>query len=58
MKLINKIKPEVLNALENKTNRKAQFKTVIALNLHKEQQLFTGSKGKIECSQKFRRNLL
>ncbi|MVO09422.1 non-canonical purine NTP diphosphatase [Flavobacterium sp. TP390] len=33
---------KLLGALENHTNRKAQFKTVIALNLHKEQQLFTG----------------
>ena len=28
--------------LKDKTNRKAQFKTVIALNLNGKQQLFTG----------------
>ena len=33
---------KLLSNLEHKTNRKAQFKTVIALNLNKEQQLFTG----------------
>lgn len=33
---------KVLDALENHTNRKAQFKTVIALNIHNEQHLFTG----------------
>lgn len=39
---------KVLNALANTNNRKAQFKTVIALNINGEQQLFTGiAKGKI-----------
>lgn len=33
---------KVLKNLENQTNRKAQFKTVIALNLNNEQHLFTG----------------
>ena len=33
---------KLLDALSNKTNRKAQFKTVIALNLNGEQELFTG----------------
>ena len=33
---------KLLDALSNKTNRKAQFKTVIALNLNVEQELFTG----------------
>lgn len=33
---------KVLNALANANNRKAQFKTVIALNINGEQQLFTG----------------
>lgn len=33
---------KLLHALENHTNRKAQFKTVIALNINKEQHLFTG----------------
>ena len=33
---------KVLDALSNQSNRKAQFKTVIALNLKGEQQLFTG----------------
>ena len=32
----------VLQKLQNKTNRKAQFKTVIALNINNEQHLFTG----------------
>lgn len=32
----------VLQKLENQMNRKAQFKTVIALNLNKEQYLFEG----------------
>lgn len=32
----------VLQKLHNSTNRKAQFKTVIALNINKEQHLFTG----------------
>jgi XTP/dITP diphosphohydrolase len=31
-----------LEALSNKPNRTAQFKTVIALNLNGEQHLFTG----------------
>lgn len=39
---------KLLAALKNKTNRNAQFKTVIALNLNGEQYLFTGiAKGKI-----------
>ena len=39
---------KLLNALINKTNRTAQFKTVIALNINTEQHLFTGiAKGKI-----------
>ena len=33
---------KVLEALSNETNRKAQFKTVIALNINGEQTLFTG----------------
>ena len=33
---------KVLSALDNNTNRKAQFKTVIALNLNGKQHLFTG----------------
>jgi XTP/dITP diphosphohydrolase len=33
---------KVLEALSNQSNRKAQFKTVIALNLNGEQFLFTG----------------
>jgi XTP/dITP diphosphohydrolase len=33
---------KVLNALANKNNRGAQFKTVIALNLNGKQHLFTG----------------
>jgi XTP/dITP diphosphohydrolase len=33
---------KLLGALENKTNRKAQFKTVITLNLNGEQFHFTG----------------
>src|SRR5690606_7241917 len=32
----------VLQKLHNITNRKAQFKTVIALNINNEQHLFTG----------------
>lgn len=32
----------ILQKLQNKTNRKAQFKTVIALNINNEQHLFTG----------------
>jgi XTP/dITP diphosphohydrolase len=39
---------KLLLNLEKHSNRKAQFKTVIALNLNKEQHLFTGiAKGKI-----------
>ena len=39
---------KLLEALSNNTNRNAQFKTVIALNLHGKQHLFTGiAKGKI-----------
>lgn len=33
---------KLLDSLLHKTNRKAQFKTVIALNLNGEQELFTG----------------
>jgi XTP/dITP diphosphohydrolase len=33
---------KLLKALENKNNRKANFKTVIALNLKEKQSLFTG----------------
>ena len=33
---------KLLTNLENKTNRKAQFKTVVALNINKNQHLFTG----------------
>ena len=33
---------KLLEALTHKTNRNAQFKTVIALNINGEQQLFTG----------------
>ncbi len=33
---------KLLKALSKKNNRNAQFKTVIALNLNKQQQLFTG----------------
>ena len=33
---------KVLNQLENESNRKANFKTVIALNINGEQHLFTG----------------
>ncbi|HEX9981127.1 MAG TPA: non-canonical purine NTP diphosphatase [Flavobacterium sp.] len=33
---------KLLHALENSNNRKANFKTVIALNINNEQQLFTG----------------
>jgi XTP/dITP diphosphohydrolase len=33
---------KLLSNLKNKTNRKAQFKTVIALNINKNQHLFTG----------------
>ncbi|HEY4617716.1 MAG TPA: non-canonical purine NTP diphosphatase [Flavobacterium sp.] len=36
---------KLLNALGGKTNRKAQFKTVIALNSHGKQHLFTGIAG-------------
>ena len=39
---------KLLKALSDKTNRNAQFKTVIALNLKGEQHLFTGiARGKI-----------
>lgn len=39
---------KVLNALGDSNNRTAQFKTVIALNINGEQQLFTGiAKGEI-----------
>ena len=39
---------KLLDALSNETNRNAQFKTVIALNLNGKQHLFTGiAKGKI-----------
>jgi XTP/dITP diphosphohydrolase len=32
----------VLKKMQNDSNRKAQFKTVIALNINNEQHLFTG----------------
>lgn len=39
---------KLLEALDNKEDRRAQFKTVIALNLNGQQHLFTGiAKGKI-----------
>ena len=39
---------KLLNALANTTNRKAHFKTIIALNLNGRQHLFTGiAKGEI-----------
>ena len=39
---------KLLDALSNKINRKAQFKTIIALNLNGKQHLFTGiAKGEI-----------
>lgn len=39
---------KLLEALANETNRKAQFKTIIALNSNKKQHLFTGiAKGAI-----------
>jgi XTP/dITP diphosphohydrolase len=39
---------KLLKELENKSNRKAKFKTVIALNINGKQQLFTGiCKGEI-----------
>ena len=39
---------KLLDALSNTTNRKAQFKTIIALNLNGRQHLFTGiAKGEI-----------
>ena len=39
---------KLLDALSNETNRNAQFKTVIALNLNGKQHLFTGiAKGEI-----------
>ena len=39
---------KLLNKLDNQSNRNAQFKTVIALNLKGKQHLFTGiAKGKI-----------
>ncbi|MNG11279.1 Non-canonical purine NTP pyrophosphatase [compost metagenome] len=39
---------KLLNALKDKSDRSAQFKTVIALNLNGEQHLFTGlAKGEI-----------
>jgi XTP/dITP diphosphohydrolase len=44
---------KLLLNLENKTNRKAQFKTVICLNLKGEQHLFTGiAKGEITLEKK------
>lgn len=43
---------KLLTALSNSTNRKAQFKTVIALNLNKSQHLFTGiAKGEITVTK-------
>ncbi|MFA5557265.1 MAG: non-canonical purine NTP diphosphatase [Flavobacteriaceae bacterium] len=44
---------KLLEVLKNETNRKAQFKTVIALNLNKEKHLFTGIiKGEIITEKK------
>jgi XTP/dITP diphosphohydrolase len=44
---------KLLLNLENKTNRKAQFKTVICLNLNNKQYLFTGiASGKITFKKK------
>jgi XTP/dITP diphosphohydrolase len=44
---------KVLTELQENTNRKARFKTVIALNLNNEQQLFTGIiNGTITITQK------
>jgi XTP/dITP diphosphohydrolase len=44
---------KLLNDLKNKTNRAAQFKTVIALNINGEQQLFEGiAKGVITLEKK------
>ena len=44
---------KVLNALSNETNRNAQFKTVIALNLNGKQHLFTGiAKGEITLEKR------
>ncbi len=43
---------KLLANLENKLNRKAQFKTVICLNLNGEQHLFTGiAKGEITMNK-------
>lgn len=43
---------KLLDALSNNTNRNAQFKTVIALNLNGKQQLFTGiAKGEITLNK-------
>lgn len=43
---------KLLHALSDKTNRNAQFKTVIALNLNGNQQLFTGiAKGEITLNK-------
>ena len=44
---------KLLSELENHSNRKAQFKTVIALNFNNKQHLFTGIiKGKIISEKK------
>jgi len=44
---------KLLSELKNKTNRNAQFKTVIALSLNGKQHLFTGIvKGKIATEKK------
>lgn len=43
---------KLLDALSDKTNRNAQFKTIIALNLNGKQHLFTGiAKGKITLNK-------
>ncbi|MNF28287.1 Non-canonical purine NTP pyrophosphatase [compost metagenome] len=43
---------KLLDALHNQTNRKAQFKTVIALNLNGQQHLFHGiARGKITLAK-------
>ncbi|MBD3724777.1 MAG: non-canonical purine NTP diphosphatase [Flavobacteriaceae bacterium] len=44
---------KLLKSLENKTNRKAQFKTIIALNINNKQHLFEGIiKGEIITEKK------
>jgi len=44
---------KLLSELENKTNRNAQFKTIIALNFNEEQHIFTGIvQGKISIEKR------